>query len=43
MGFLSGDESAAKAAVKALTRDISTQMIELTVNAGDWSVRFNAR
>lgn len=34
--FLSEREGAPRAAVKRLTRQIWTQMIEMTVNAPDW-------
>jgi 1-acyl-sn-glycerol-3-phosphate acyltransferase len=41
--FLSGEEGAAKSAVKKLTRDIGNQMVELTVNAPDWDTLYAAK
>lgn len=34
--FLSGVEGAEKAAVKTLTKDIGTQLVDMTINAPDW-------
>ncbi len=36
--FLNGDEESRRATVKLLTRAIQSQLVELTVNAPDWSV-----
>ena len=38
--FFSGEEGAPRLAVKRLTRAIEGQLIENTINAPDWYVRF---
>jgi glycerol-3-phosphate O-acyltransferase/dihydroxyacetone phosphate acyltransferase len=36
--FLSGEDGAAKKAVKRLTKKIELEMLKLTINAPDWYV-----
>jgi glycerol-3-phosphate O-acyltransferase / dihydroxyacetone phosphate acyltransferase len=36
--ILDGDESSQRASVKLLTRTIESRLVELTINAPDWSV-----
>jgi glycerol-3-phosphate O-acyltransferase/dihydroxyacetone phosphate acyltransferase len=36
--FLNGDEESRRATVKLLTRAVQSQLVELTINAPDWSV-----
>ncbi|KAF8326546.1 uncharacterized protein EI90DRAFT_2999108 [Cantharellus anzutake] len=41
--FLSGDESVAKRAVKSLTRDIGTSLVQTTINAKNWDTLYAAK
>lgn len=40
--FLSGAEGAEKASVKMLTKEIGTRLVEMTINAPDWSVNLSS-
>ncbi|KAG8743994.1 hypothetical protein FRC12_014918, partial [Ceratobasidium sp. 428] len=42
-GFLSEEEGAARACAKALTKQIQSQMLSLTINAPDWETLYSAK